>query len=61
MSAPQMNDTTMNHTFPQRIPNLSKSIYNNVKMALAEDIGTGDITAQLISSSQNVLDLIHFI
>ncbi len=42
----------MNHNFSQRIPNLVNSIFNNVKAALNEDIGAGDITAQLIPAHQ---------
>lgn len=42
----------MNPTFAQRLPNLIHSIKLNVEAALAEDIGTGDITAQLIPAEQ---------
>lgn len=42
----------MNPTFAQRIPHLAKSIRENVKSALAEDVGSGDITAQLIPADQ---------
>lgn len=42
----------MNLTFAQRIPSLAKSIVDNVKSALDEDIRTGDITAQLIPADQ---------
>jgi nicotinate-nucleotide pyrophosphorylase (carboxylating) len=42
----------MNSTFAQRIPGLTDSIVENVKNALKEDIGSGDITAQLIPSDQ---------
>lgn len=42
----------MNPTFAQRIPNLSQSIRENVAAALREDIGSGDITAQLIPANQ---------
>lgn len=37
---------------PKNIPTLAASIVNNVKAALAEDIGTGDITAALIPADQ---------
>ena len=42
----------MNPKFAQRIPHLSQSIIENVKAALKEDIGSGDITAQLIPANQ---------
>lgn len=42
----------MNPIFAQRIPHLSKSIIDNVTAALAEDIGSGDITALLIPAEQ---------
>ncbi len=42
----------MNPTFAQRIPHLAESIIENVKSALAEDVGSGDITAQLIRADQ---------
>jgi len=42
----------MNPTFAKRIPNLSQSIRDNVAAALREDIGSGDITAQLIPANQ---------
>lgn len=42
----------MNPTFAQRIPHLAKSIIENVRSALAEDVGSGDITAQLIPADQ---------
>ena len=38
----------MNPLFAQRIPHLRQRIRENVTAALAEDIGSGDITAQLI-------------
>ncbi|RZA08143.1 MAG: carboxylating nicotinate-nucleotide diphosphorylase [Moraxellaceae bacterium] len=38
----------MNPDFARQIPSLAQSIINNVKVALQEDIGSGDITAQLI-------------
>ena len=43
----------MNHNFAKHIPQLAQSIIANVKAALLEDIGTGDITAQLIPATQN--------
>ncbi|GGY62973.1 nicotinate-nucleotide diphosphorylase (carboxylating) [Cellvibrio zantedeschiae] len=42
----------MNPIFAQRIPHLNESIRENVKAALHEDIGSGDITAQLIPADQ---------
>ncbi len=42
----------MNSQFAQRIPNLAQSIRENVAAALKEDIGSGDITAQLIPTEQ---------
>jgi nicotinate-nucleotide pyrophosphorylase (carboxylating) len=42
----------MNPTFAQRIPHLAQSIRENVTAALREDIGSGDITAQLIPINQ---------
>lgn len=39
-------------TFAERIPHLAQRIRENVKAALAEDIGSGDITAQLIPADQ---------
>jgi nicotinate-nucleotide pyrophosphorylase (carboxylating) len=39
-------------TFAERIPHLSQRIRENVTTALAEDIGSGDITAQLIPATQ---------
>lgn len=49
----QLNLHAMSSKFAQNaIPNLPQSIYANVKAALAEDIGTGDITALLIPSGQ---------
>ncbi len=42
----------MNPVFAQRIPHLAQSIRKNVAAALAEDIGSGDITAQLIPAEQ---------
>ena len=43
----------MNHNFATLIPQLAQSVIANVKAALLEDIGTGDITAQLIPITQN--------
>ncbi len=42
----------MNSIFSQRIPHLHQSICENVSTALREDIGSGDITAQLIPAEQ---------
>jgi nicotinate-nucleotide pyrophosphorylase (carboxylating) len=42
----------MNLNFAKQIPHLKHSIFYNVKAALLEDIGAGDITAQLISAEQ---------
>ncbi|MES2826210.1 MAG: carboxylating nicotinate-nucleotide diphosphorylase [Pseudomonadota bacterium] len=42
----------MIHAFTHNIPHLATSITNNVKAALSEDIGSGDITAQLIPAHQ---------
>jgi nicotinate-nucleotide pyrophosphorylase (carboxylating) len=42
----------MNPTFAQNLPNLAQSITHNVRAALAEDIGSGDITAMLIPAEQ---------
>lgn len=39
-------------TFAERIPHLTQRIRENVTAALAEDIGSGDITAQLIPANQ---------
>lgn len=39
-------------TFAARIPHLAQSIRANVTAALAEDIGSGDITAELIPAQQ---------
>lgn len=39
-------------TFAERIPHLAQRIHENVAAALAEDIGSGDITAQLIPAEQ---------
>jgi nicotinate-nucleotide pyrophosphorylase (carboxylating) len=39
-------------TFAERIPHLTQRIRENVSTALAEDIGSGDITAQLIPANQ---------
>jgi nicotinate-nucleotide pyrophosphorylase (carboxylating) len=39
-------------TFAERIPHLAQRIRENVTAALAEDIGSGDITAQLIPATQ---------
>jgi nicotinate-nucleotide pyrophosphorylase (carboxylating) len=43
----------MSLKFAQNLPQLTASITANVKAALAEDIGTGDITASLIPEEQN--------
>ena len=43
---------TMNPIFSRALPNLAKTIQQNVKAALAEDIGSGDITALLIPKDQ---------
>ncbi|WP_323815320.1 carboxylating nicotinate-nucleotide diphosphorylase [Cellvibrio sp. NN19] len=42
----------MNQLFSKNLPQLSDDITKNVALALAEDIGTGDITAQLIPADQ---------
>ena len=42
----------MNPIFAQRIPHLPQSIHGNVVAALAEDVGTGDITALLIPENE---------
>lgn len=42
----------MNPKYAARIPNLATSIAENVKSALTEDIGSGDITAHLIPENQ---------
>jgi nicotinate-nucleotide pyrophosphorylase (carboxylating) len=42
----------MNPIFAQRIPQLARSIATNAQAALVEDIGAGDITAQLIPAEQ---------
>lgn len=42
----------MNPSFAQRIPHLAQSIIENVKAALQEDVGSGDITALLIPAEQ---------
>ena len=42
----------MNPLFAQRIPHLPQRIRDNVTAALVEDIGSGDITAQLIPPNQ---------
>lgn len=39
-------------TFAERIPHLAQRIRENVATALTEDIGSGDITAQLIPAEQ---------
>jgi nicotinate-nucleotide pyrophosphorylase (carboxylating) len=44
----------MNLLFAKRIPQLTTSITKQVKVALEEDIGTGDITALLIPAQQQV-------
>jgi nicotinate-nucleotide pyrophosphorylase (carboxylating) len=38
----------MNILYTKKLPSLPKDITESVSMALAEDVGTGDITAQLI-------------
>ncbi len=43
----------MNPTFANRLPHLAQSVIDNVKAALREDIGSGDITAQLIPADQH--------
>lgn len=40
--------------YSKKLPNLAQDITQNVAMALAEDIGSGDITAQLIPADQFV-------
>jgi nicotinate-nucleotide pyrophosphorylase (carboxylating) len=45
-------ENPMNLHFAQRIPHLAHSIVANVQAALREDIGAGDITAQLIAAEQ---------
>ena len=52
MHTPQYKDITMIDAFAKHIPHLVNSIANNVKAALIEDIGAGDITAQLIPATQ---------
>ena len=42
----------MNQLFSKNLPQLSDDITKSVALALAEDIGTGDITAQLIPADQ---------
>ncbi len=39
-------------TLPPNLPSLAEDIINNVKLALAEDIGSGDITAALIPETE---------
>lgn len=43
----------MNPIFAQRLPNLAQSVLENVQAALKEDVGSGDITAELIPSNQH--------
>ena len=45
-------DAAMNTTFACKLPNLKQTIMANVTAALQEDIGSGDITAQLIPAEQ---------
>jgi len=42
----------MNPTFAKRLSHLTQSIHENVVAALAEDVGTGDITALLIPEDE---------
>ncbi|HEY0894861.1 MAG TPA: carboxylating nicotinate-nucleotide diphosphorylase [Cellvibrio sp.] len=42
----------MNPLYSKNLPNLSEDITKSVELALAEDIGSGDITAQLIPAEQ---------
>ena len=42
----------MNHLYSKNLPSLSEDITKSVTIALAEDIGSGDITAQLIPAEQ---------
>jgi len=42
----------MNILYSQNLPTLAQDIAKSVSLALAEDIGTGDITAQLIPAGQ---------
>lgn len=42
----------MSSKFAQNLPNLPQSVTLNVRAALAEDIGSGDITAMLIPADQ---------
>ena len=42
----------MNLLYSKNLPNLSEDITKSVTIALAEDIGSGDITAQLIPAEQ---------
>jgi nicotinate-nucleotide pyrophosphorylase (carboxylating) len=42
----------MNILYSQNLPTLGQDIAKSVSLALAEDIGTGDITAQLIPTGQ---------
>lgn len=42
----------MNFLYIQNLPTLNEDITKTVQMALAEDIGTGDITAQLIAPNE---------
>lgn len=43
---------SMNFLYTKKLPTLVDDIAKNVQMALAEDIGTGDITAQLIGADE---------
>lgn len=45
----------MKTNFAQRIPHLAESVRENVAAALKEDIGAGDITAQLIPAEQQAI------
>ncbi len=42
----------MANTLPENLPTLAQDIIANATLALAEDIGSGDITAQLIPNEQ---------
>lgn len=42
----------MNFLYIQNLPTLAEDITKTVQMALAEDIGSGDITAQLIAENE---------
>jgi nicotinate-nucleotide pyrophosphorylase (carboxylating) len=42
----------MNPIYSKNLPNLAENIAKSVTIALAEDIGPGDITAQLIPTEQ---------